>query len=186
MDAIAGESRGANNLAVNLRDQSAAPPRAVSRRSMQGVTLRDPQRIGVFIEQIIDRRCITGVIRAQSPQRDTSHRLRIAGRSRRGQAGSAAVRTAHADMRAFEWEHRLVPNDLELPDTLTLDQAYRAAFFLTDLYVGVESNPDEGLVLFHEYLQSDPARWEDWKRAVGRALRADAIPDPLVENLLRD
>lgn len=76
--------------------------------------------------------------------------------------------------------------DANLPETLTLDEAYRAAFFLTDLDVGIESDPDEGLVLFHQYPLSDPARWEDWKRAVGQALRPEAAPDPLVEDLLRD
>lgn len=91
-----------------------------------------------------------------------------------------------ADERAQEWEHLLVTDDANLPETLTLDEAYRAAFSLTDLYVGVESSPDEGLVLFHQYLQSDPARWEDWKRAVGQALGPEATTDPLVENLLRD
>lgn len=73
-----------------------------------------------------------------------------------------------------------------LPETLTLDEAYRAAFFLTDLYVGVESSPDEGLVLFHQYLLSDPARWEDWKRAVRQAVSPEADPDPLADNLRRD
>jgi hypothetical protein len=53
--------------------------------------------------------------------------------------------------------HR-VTDDSVLPDALTLDEAYRAAFFMTDLYVGLESDPDEGLVLFRQYLQSDPAR----------------------------
>ena len=76
--------------------------------------------------------------------------------------------------------------DSNLPEALTLDQAYRAAFFLTDMYVGVESVPDEGLVLFHQYMQSDPARWEDWKQAVRQALRPEAEPDPLAENLFRD
>jgi hypothetical protein len=79
-----------------------------------------------------------------------------------------------------------VTDDSTLPETLTLAEAYRAAFFLTDLYVGIESNPDEGLVLFHQYLQSDPARWDDWERAVRQALRPEPNPDPLVENLLRD
>lgn len=77
-------------------------------------------------------------------------------------------------------------NDAPLPETLTLEEAYRAAFFLTDLYVGIESTPDEGLVLFHQYLQSDPARWEDWKQSVRQALRRDSDIDPLSENLLRD
>ena len=77
-------------------------------------------------------------------------------------------------------------DDSTLPETLTLEEAYRAAFFMTDMYVGMESSPDEGLVLFHQYLQSDPARWEDWKGSVRNALRPGATPDPLVENLLRD
>lgn len=76
--------------------------------------------------------------------------------------------------------------DTQLPEHLTLDQAYRAAFFMTDLYIEVESRTDEGLALFHQYLQSDPARWGDWVQAVLAAIRADATPDPLTENLLRD
>ena len=77
-------------------------------------------------------------------------------------------------------------DDSPLPETLTLDEAYRAAFFRTDLNVGIESSPDEGLVLFRQYLQSDPARWEDWKRAVREALRLELNTDPLVANLRRD
>jgi len=79
-----------------------------------------------------------------------------------------------------------VTDDSILPKALTLDEAYRAAFFMTDLYFGLESDPDEGLVLFRQYLQSDPARWEDWKHAVRKAIRPGAKPDPLIENLLRD
>lgn len=77
-------------------------------------------------------------------------------------------------------------DDSTLPQTLTLDEAYRAAFFMADLYLGMESNPDEGLLLFHQYLQSDPARWDDWKTAVREAVRRDTRLDPLVENLHRD
>jgi hypothetical protein len=39
-----------------------------------------------------------------------------------------------------------------LPSTLTLDEAFRAAFFMTDKYVSMEREPDTGLVLFHQYL----------------------------------
>ena len=66
-----------------------------------------------------------------------------------------------------------------LPETLTLDEAYPAAFFLTDAYVRLESSPDSGLVRFHQYLQSDPARWDDWKSAIQTALRPEVGPDPL-------
>lgn len=75
--------------------------------------------------------------------------------------------------------------DGQLPESLTLDQAFRAAFFLTDGYLSLEAEPDVGVMLFYEYLRSDPARWDDWKAAVLRAMN-DAEKDPLAENLLRD
>ncbi len=77
-------------------------------------------------------------------------------------------------------------DDSPLPETLTLDEAYRAAFFMTDMYVSLEPSPDVGLVLFHQYLRSDPARWEDWKQSVRTALKPDGDTDPLLENLHRD
>lgn len=76
--------------------------------------------------------------------------------------------------------------DAPLPETLTLDDAYRAAFYLTEQYVTLEAEPDVELVLFYDYLRSDPARWEDWKRAVRRAIGHDAPTDPLTEDLYRD
>ena len=72
-----------------------------------------------------------------------------------------------------------------LPETLTLDQAFRAAFFMTDQCVALEDEPDAGLVLFQQYLQSDPARWDDWKAAVRRAIEDETGMDPLAENLYR-
>jgi len=68
------------------------------------------------------------------------------------------------------------------PHLLSLEVAYRAAFELVSQYVGLEQQPDEGLVLLHQYLQSDPARWEDWVTAVRKAIAADG-DNPLVENL---
>lgn len=73
--------------------------------------------------------------------------------------------------------------DSTVPESLTLEQAYRAAFFLADQYISLEAAPDAGLVLFHQYLQSDPARWDDWTSAVREALRPDAGADPLADNL---
>jgi hypothetical protein len=73
-----------------------------------------------------------------------------------------------------------------LPETLTLDDAFRAAFYLTEQYVALETRPDSGLVLYFQYLRSDPARWEDWKRAVRRAIEHDVATDPLTDNLRRD
>ncbi|MGG5260353.1 hypothetical protein [Phycicoccus avicenniae] len=77
-------------------------------------------------------------------------------------------------------------DDSPLPETLTLDEAYRAAFVMTDMYVALESSPDSGLVLFQQYLRSDPARWDDWKQAVRAALKPNGGTDPLLVNLHRD
>jgi hypothetical protein len=70
----------------------------------------------------------------------------------------------------------------DVPATLTLDEAYRAAFHLTDLWLSLEKQPCEGLILFHQYLQSDPARWDDWKASVRKAL-AGGGNDPLRDNI---
>jgi hypothetical protein len=51
--------------------------------------------------------------------------------------------------------------DDALPDSLTLDQASRSAYFMTQQYVALERDPDAGLVLYEQYLHSDPARWHD-------------------------
>jgi hypothetical protein len=51
--------------------------------------------------------------------------------------------------------------------------------------VTLEREPDDGLLLFHQYLQADPARWDDWKAAVRRAIEDNAGVDPLAENLDR-
>jgi hypothetical protein len=76
--------------------------------------------------------------------------------------------------------------DEPVPGVLTLGQAFRAAYFMTEQYVALESQPDTGLVLYEQYLHSDPARWEDWKTSVRRAVSDSAPSDPLTENLNRD
>lgn len=60
--------------------------------------------------------------------------------------------------------------DPALPERLTLDEAFRAAYFMVDQYLERERNPDEGLVLLWAYMKTDPARWSDWIGSVGRAL----------------
>jgi hypothetical protein len=62
--------------------------------------------------------------------------------------------------------------DDAMSESLTLDEGFRAAFFMIDGYMSLEKEPDEGLVLFHQYMLSDPARWSDWAKSVERA-RAD-------------
>jgi len=55
---------------------------------------------------------------------------------------------------------------------------------MADRYIALERDPDEGLVLFHQCLQSDPARREDWKAAIDQAMPGGGT-DPFAENLDR-
>jgi hypothetical protein len=66
-----------------------------------------------------------------------------------------------------------------MPESLSLDEAFRAAYYLTEQYVSLEAEPDGGLVLFLQYLYSDPARWDDWKQAVRVALADGGTASPL-------
>jgi hypothetical protein len=50
---------------------------------------------------------------------------------------------------------------------------------LTERYLDLESTPDEGLVLFVQYLSSDRARWKDWKQAVRTALADGGAASPV-------
>jgi hypothetical protein len=68
----------------------------------------------------------------------------------------------------------------ELPETLTLEQAFSAAYFMIEIYGDVENWRSEDIVLLHQYMNSDPARWSDWKHAVSRAL---AHPNAATEYL---
>jgi hypothetical protein len=70
--------------------------------------------------------------------------------------------------------------DEALPDRLTLEEAFRAAFFMIQIYGEVENWKSEEIVYLHEYMQGDPARWSDWNDAVRRAL---ADPTAAVEYL---
>lgn len=74
--------------------------------------------------------------------------------------------------------------EVSLPDRLPLDAGFRAAYYMAERYV-LERGPDEALLLFLQYLSSDPARWDDWQQAVDHALKADRTDDPLAENFDR-
>ena len=64
-----------------------------------------------------------------------------------------------------------VPTNGPLVDTsLSLDEGFRAAYFMIDGYLGLETDPDNGLVLLRQYMLSDPARWSDWIESVAKAL----------------
>jgi hypothetical protein len=56
-----------------------------------------------------------------------------------------------------------------LPDSLSLDEAYRAAFYMVLAYVRRASKPGVDVELLAQYTWSDPARWSDWQEAVRRA-----------------
>lgn len=67
----------------------------------------------------------------------------------------------------------------DLPDSLTLDEAFRAAFYMVELYASLEHNPSEPLNLLLQYLHSDPARWEDWLASVRRGLANGGAASPI-------
>jgi hypothetical protein len=64
--------------------------------------------------------------------------------------------------------------DDDLPATLTIEEAFRSAYFMIQTYGDVENWRSEDLVLLAQYMRSDPARSSDWKRAVRMALE---LPD---------
>lgn len=66
----------------------------------------------------------------------------------------------------------------ELPDRLTLDEAYRAAFYLVLRYLELEREPRDAVVDLVEYLWTDPARWDDWCKAVARGLADGGLANP--------
>ncbi|TPW76719.1 hypothetical protein [Schumannella sp. 10F1B-5-1] len=67
----------------------------------------------------------------------------------------------------------------ELPDALTVVGAFAAALCLIEIYGDSEGWDDDwDLGCFLDIMQSDPARWDDWKCAIGRML---AQPDAASE-----
>jgi hypothetical protein len=64
-----------------------------------------------------------------------------------------------------------------LPASLTLDEAYRAAFYMVLQYLNLESDQSD-FVLFVQYLWTDPARWADWLSAVSTALADGGQANP--------
>ena len=68
--------------------------------------------------------------------------------------------------------------DEQLPENLTLVEAYRAAYCMVEQYIALEGQPDVGLVLLLQYMESDPARWTDWIASVRRGLNEPSAVDP--------
>ena len=77
-------------------------------------------------------------------------------------------------------------SDEAQPSTLTLDEAYRAAFYLVQAYASRGCDPNGDIPLLLQYMWTDPARWDDWKKAVSRALKDDGAANPDHEGLWRD
>ena len=68
--------------------------------------------------------------------------------------------------------------DAELPATLTINEAFRASYYMVLQYLEIEQTPSDELLLFAHYLWSDPARGDDWASAVRRALADGGLADP--------
>ena len=66
----------------------------------------------------------------------------------------------------------------DVPASLSLDEAYRAAFYLVLAYVRLEKQPPDDLINLMQYMWSDPARWHDWLDAVSRAVSDGGLADP--------
>jgi len=66
----------------------------------------------------------------------------------------------------------------EQPERLTLDEAFRAAFYMIRKYADLEKEPDTALTLLLQYMWTDPARWYDWQSAVSIALADDCLANP--------
>jgi len=69
------------------------------------------------------------------------------------------------------------PTPEGLPESLTLDEAYRAAFYMALRYLELESNQSD-IALFVQYLWTDPARWDDWLSAVSTSLADGGQANP--------
>lgn len=66
----------------------------------------------------------------------------------------------------------------DFPAQLTLDEAFRAAFYLVLAYYRRGEGKGGDVELLVDYLWSDPARWDDWREAVRRALDDDGVANP--------
>jgi hypothetical protein len=82
--------------------------------------------------------------------------------------------------------HVTDPVEEPLPETLTIDEAFRAAFYMVLQYLEIEKDPSSELVFLAQYLWTDPARWNDWQRAVRRALHDDGLANPDHEGRWQD
>lgn len=66
----------------------------------------------------------------------------------------------------------------DLPATLTINEAFRAAYYMVLQYLELEKDVNEEVLLFAQYLWSDPARLDDWEGAIRRALADGGLANP--------
>ena len=58
----------------------------------------------------------------------------------------------------------------DLPETITVEQAYQACYYMTDLHLALDGpTPGSTLILFGQYLASGSTRALDWSAAVQQA-----------------
>jgi len=103
---------------------------------------------------------------------DTNTSLEAAGGLYRS-SGYEEIEPFNDNPNANLWLRKVLPRTEptpELPNTLTLEEAFRAALFMIEGYGDVESWESQDIVLLHQYMVSDPARWDDWQNAVVKAL----------------
>lgn len=63
---------------------------------------------------------------------------------------------------------------------LDLEEAFKAAYFMTKAYIGRGGDEiGKDLLLYMQFLHSDPARWSYWIDAVQQAIAdAEGVADP--------
>ena len=66
----------------------------------------------------------------------------------------------------------------DLPATLTINEAFRSAFYMVLQYLEIEREVNEEVPLFAHYLWTDPGRGQDWEDAIRRALADGGLADP--------
>jgi hypothetical protein len=64
--------------------------------------------------------------------------------------------------------------DIALPQSLTLEEAYRTTVYFVERYLSLEETPSVDFALFYEYMRSDPAAASDFTDAIRRMKSREA------------
>jgi len=68
-----------------------------------------------------------------------------------------------------------------VPENVSVEDGYRAAYYLVEQYAALEPDPDGGLAHLLDYLRFHPARRADWEQAIRQALNPARADDPLAD-----